>query len=183
LIWGLPASGRQRLAPLSPRELQTLWDDLAQNDAPRAYRAMGSFLQAPPQSVPFLQEHVRPIAALENARFQQLLVGLESDQFAVREKATEALEQLGDVAEPALRGVLAGKPSLDVAQRVDDLLSKMSSWSGERLRMWRVIQVLEGIGTLEAQAVLKTLAGGASASRVTQEAKAALERLDKRAGP
>jgi hypothetical protein len=53
-------------------------------------------------------------------------------------------------------------------------------WEGERLRLWRVIQVLEGIGTPEAQALLKTLAGGAPGSRLTQEAKASLERQAKR---
>ena len=59
------------------------------------------------------------------------------------------------------------------------MLEKSATWSGARLRVWRVIQVLEGIGTPEAQAALKTLADGAPASRLTQEARASLERLAK----
>ena len=69
-----------------------------------------------------------------------------------------------------------------MCRRVEACLDKLPTRSGERLRVWRVIQVLEGIGTPEAQGVLKTLAEGAPASRLTQEAKASLERLAKRAG-
>jgi len=48
------------------------------------------------------------------------------------------------------------------------------------LRQLREIQVLEHIGTPEAQEVLKKLAQGAPEARLTQEAKAALDRLSKR---
>jgi len=53
------------------------------------------------------------------------------------------------------------------------------AWSGDRLRRWRVIQALEGVGTPEAQSELKALAEGAPVSRLTQEAQAALDRLRK----
>jgi hypothetical protein len=114
---------------------------------------------------------------------KQLLADLDSDQFAVRQKASQELELLGDRAEGPLRGVLDSNPSLELRKRVETLLDKLKSphpfWSGERLRLWRAMQVLEGIGTTEAQAVLKALAAGAPTSPVTKEAKAALERLAK----
>ena len=53
-------------------------------------------------------------------------------------------------------------------------------WPPERLREWRALEVLEQIGTPEARAVLKALAEGAPAARLTQGAKVALERLAKR---
>ena len=51
---------------------------------------------------------------------------------------------------------------------------------GERLRALRAVETLEHIGTPEAQEVLKKLAAGAPEPRLTQEAKASLERLGKR---
>jgi hypothetical protein len=41
----------------------------------------------------------------------------------------------------------------------------------------RAITALERIGSTDAQAVLRTLAGGAPGARETEEAKASLERL------
>ncbi len=67
--------------------------------------------------------------------------------------------------------------SKDLLEKVE----KSATWSGEWLRVWRVIQVLEGIGTPEAQAVLHKLAEGTPASRLTAEAKASAQRLAKRA--
>jgi WD40 repeat protein len=172
LIWSLYDS-----AP--PENLATLWDDLHGADAARAYRAIGSFLQSPQRSVPFLRERLRPVAAPAPERLQQLVADLDSNQFAVRQNAWQELEQLRELAEPALRRALEAKPSLELQKRVDTLLDKLPTCSPKQLPLWRTIQVLEAIGTPEAQAVLKTLADGAPASRITQEAKASLARLTK----
>ena len=183
LLWDLTNLKRPQHAPLLPRQAEALWNDLAA-DAAKAHQAIIALSHSPGQSVPLLRDRVQPVAAPAAERLQQLVAALESDEFAVRQKAGQELEQLGDLAEPALRRVLESKPSLDVRRRIEALLDKAGTgtWSGERLRLWRVIEVLEGIGTPDAQAVLKTLAEGAPASRLTQEAKASLERLAKRAG-
>jgi len=185
LIWDASDFSLQRPAlVLAPRELAALWDDLVNEDMPRSFAAVSSLIQAPGQSVPLLRDRVKPIGAPDAQRLAQLIGNLDSNEFAVRQKASQELEQLGELAEPALRGVLDGNPPLEVRQRIETLMQKMQEqkrlWEGERLRQWRVIQVLEGIGTAEAQAVLKTLAGGAPGSRLTQQAKASLERLAKR---
>jgi hypothetical protein len=51
---------------------------------------------------------------------------------------------------------------------------------GEPLRTVRAIQVLEWIGTPEARAVLRSLAGGEPSAQETRHARVSLERLDRR---
>jgi len=182
LVWQMPGHERGLLANPSQETLDSWWSRLASDDVPQAHAAIAALVQSPQASVPFLKERVRPVVPADAERLEQLLAGLKSDQFEVRQKVSHELEQLGDLAEPMLRGVLNGMPSLEVRQRVDALLDKLQNLSGERLRLWRVIRVLEAIGTPETQAVLKTLSAGAPASRLTQDAKASLERLAKRAG-
>jgi hypothetical protein len=73
------------------------------------------------------------------------------------------------------------KLTLEMRQRLEQLLRKVEpSRSPDRLREVRAIEVLEHIGTSEAEQLLQTLAKGAPEARLTQEAKASLERLVKR---
>jgi hypothetical protein len=180
LVWDCRTDPRPRPADLTPRELQALWDQLRDDDPAPSWRAVGTLVQASAQSVPFLRERVQPIAAPAPEHLQRLLVDLGSPEFAVREKAEKALADLGDLAEPALRGILEGNPDLDLRQRARALRDRLPSWTGERLRLWRVIQVLEAIGTPDARVVLEKLAKGAPESRLTREAQASLHRLAKR---
>ena len=61
---------------------------------------------------------------------------------------------------------------------VERLESK--SPTAERLQAIRTIEILEQIGTPEAQHVLRSLAQGAPEARLTREAKASLNRLARR---
>jgi hypothetical protein len=88
---------------------------------------------------------------------------------------------LGELAEATLRQKLQEKLTLEMQQRLEHLLRKVEpSRSPDRLREVRAIEVLEHIGTPEAKQILQTLAEGAPEARLTQEAKASLERLAKR---
>jgi WD40 repeat protein len=180
LIWTVPpAEERHPAAALTPAELPGLWEKLASEDAAQAFAAMAQIVRAPQLTVPFLKDRVQPVTAPSADRLRQLITDLGSNRFAVREKASGELEQLGELAESALRGVLDGEPPPETRERVKAVLARRQAWSGDRLRRWRVIQALEGVGTREAQSVLRALAGGAPASRLTQEAQAALDRLRK----
>ena len=72
-------------------------------------------------------------------------------------------------------------------RRLEMLLTTLPEWqpqvlSGEPLRSVRAIQVLERIGTAEAQALLATLSQGWRRWRLKRKrARAALERLERRA--
>src|SRR5262249_25434591 len=114
LIWdvtGWGTGGRLPAEQPSAGGLQTLWADLAAANAQAAPRAVWTLTAAPGPAVALLKEKLRPIRAGDDPRIGRVIEGLDSDAFAVREKATSELEGLGDGAEPALRNALAGDPS------------------------------------------------------------------------
>jgi WD40 repeat protein len=183
LIWDLTRHIRDgRLEPLSlsPHELAARWSDLANPNAGKADRAVWDLVAAAEQSMPFLKNHFRPVVPIAPRQVAPLIADLDSQRFAVRRKATRALEQLGERAEPALRARLATNPPLETRQRIDRLLRQMSAMGGEHLRAVRVLTVLERAGGSEARALLTELAQGEPDMWRTREARAALKRMDQR---
>jgi RNA polymerase sigma factor (sigma-70 family) len=180
LLWDLTRLRQRQPAPpaLSARELDALWADLAGADAARAYRAIWALAGAPPQAVALLGNRLRPITAADPKRVGPLLADLDSPRFAVRRRAERELAKLGDSAEPALRTALAGTPSVEVRQRIEQVLRKLGR---QRLRYGRALEVLELLGAAEAGPSLKRLAKGASGASLTREAKVSLQRLAREA--
>jgi len=181
LLWEVsptPRSPRQEKAQWGPKELETLWSDLAGEDARKAYRAIYTLVAAPAQAVPFLAAQLRPATEVDRERVQQLIADLDSDRFARRAGAAKELAELGDRVEPALREALQGKASAEVRQRAETLLAAArAAPPPTTLRTLRAIQVLERIGTREAQQILRKLSAGPVAARETRDAKEAVERL------
>src|SRR5262249_40528229 len=62
---------------------------------------------------------------LEEKRLKQLIADLDHKDFAVRQKASTTLATQGDAAEKALKDVLAKKPALEVARRIEEILEKL----------------------------------------------------------
>ncbi|HEV3261052.1 MAG TPA: hypothetical protein VG013_29645 [Gemmataceae bacterium] len=116
----------------------------------------------------------------EVPRLHRWIGELDDARFAVRAKATAALEKLGESAEPALRRALRGRLSLEQRTRVEQVLTRLEQGRPERLRKLRSLEVLEDIGSPQARKVLQALAGGAPEAPLTREAKVSLERLAKR---
>ena len=100
----------------------------------------------------------------------------------MRQQAASELEKLAELAEPAITEALQKRPTLEVRQRLGQLLDKLESGlqSKDRLLAIRGTTLLERIGTTEARQILDALAGGAQGARLTEQAKAALERLSNR---
>jgi hypothetical protein len=187
-LWDLSTlmGGKPSRTPrLSNVELQELWADLAAADAARAYRAMATLTAAAPHFVPWLGERLRPVASASPQRVDQLIADLNSDDFAAREAAAQALEDLGESAGPALRRVSINRPQPETQRRVQRLLDRLRqpACSPERLRVLRAIEVLERTGSTSAQQILQKLAGGLPGARVTEEAQQSLTRLVQRASP
>ncbi|HWG44069.1 MAG TPA: PQQ-binding-like beta-propeller repeat protein [Gemmataceae bacterium] len=185
LVWDLTPGIRRANMPkkdLARRDLDQLWSDLVSEDAAKAHTAIWTLVAAPDQALRLLQERLKPVETVDPRRIRRLLTDLDSGEFTVREAATKELEQIGDPADPLLRETLEKKPSLEVRRRVEGLLTR--PWivrSPPLLRRLRAMQVLEQLGTPKAVRLLEDHAKGAPAARATRDAKAALQRLAKRA--
>jgi len=184
LVWDVRrlAANRQPRA-LTGKDLQKCWADLAGADSGQAYQSMAALADAPEQAVPFLREQLAPPPGPDPKRLAQLIADLDSQQFAVRQQAAVELEKLGDVAETALRKALTDQPSLELRQRVEELLHKASvSMTPARLRELRSIQALEWMGTPAAKQLLQTVANSTDwPQRIREDAQGTLARLAKRA--
>jgi hypothetical protein len=187
LLRWLLASGherRQRIASLgrtlTPAEVERHWAALAGADPEAAADAMGYLAGAPApdqQTVPFLRKHLKAAPPLDRKRLRGLIADLDSDEFAVREKAQKELEKIGEDAVRVLRQVLDSKPSLEARRRIESILNKPRLLPPETLQAHRAVEVLENIGTPDARQFLESLAKGTPEAGLTQKAKAALERL------
>jgi RNA polymerase sigma factor (sigma-70 family) len=184
LVWQIPSSMGRPGRGLEPEAVRRLWEDLASADAARAYQAVLGLAQSPAEAVSFLGKHLQPVAAPEPKRIDQLIKDLDDDRYSVRHKAARELEKLGELAEPNLKMALAAKSSLEFRRRVEELLGKLQGpvVTPEALRGIRAVETLECIGTPEARAMLKKWSEGDPHARLTQDARASLERLAKRSG-
>jgi WD40 repeat protein len=180
LVWEVPTRPAPSLT-LEAAQVEHLWADLKADDAAKAYQAVCTLSADPARAVAFMGKELRPASAPDPKRISRLVADLDSNQFETREKATRELEQLGKAAEPALRQVLTGDLSAEVRKRLERLLAAPEATvsAPEDLRAVRAVEVLSRIGTAEAKEVLQTLAHGAAGDRLTREAKATLERLEK----
>jgi len=170
------ASGKM----LPQTDLELWWADLRSTDGILAYRAMGKLRTASAKAVPFLGEQLRPIAGVPPEQITKLVADLGSEKFPQRDKAQRELQELKDLAEGELQKVLSAAPNLEVRLRIERLLDKLDIIERpDLLQALRAIEVLESIGTPEAQQVLRGLAGGATGAQQTREATASLQRLAK----
>lgn len=159
--------------------LDSLWSMLAQEPA-KAYSAIWKLSKAD-GSVAFLRSKLPVVKPVSEPDLKKLIADLENDKFVERERATQKLAELGEMAVPAMRQALENKPPLETRRRLKQLLRQLESkqFSPDQPRILRAIDVLERQGTAEARTLLKELAVGAPGALLTIEAQAALKRLSR----
>jgi WD40 repeat protein len=183
LVWDLTRfqPEKQPQGELNSGDVEGLWAVLGGTDANLAFGAIHRLsTNSPDKVVPFLGGRLKPTPPVEAGKIDRLIRDLDSSKFRVRQQASEELEKLGELAEPALRKALGAQPSLESLRRVQRLLEKLAGaapLSKDQIRLVRAVEVLEQIRTPEAQQVLRSLASGAPGALPTREAQAALERL------
>ncbi|MGE3803483.1 MAG: hypothetical protein AB7K24_02290 [Gemmataceae bacterium] len=175
LVWDLARTSADQ------HGVDRLFTELGHADAARGYQAINDLAAQPGQAVARLQEQVRAVSPIDRRQLDKLITGLDDEEFSVRQDSLKGLDQLGDLAVPALKKVLAGNPSAETRRRAEELLPKIEfrALAGDQLQTWRAIEVLERIDTPAARQLLATLAEGAPEHRVTTAAQAALARLSK----
>lgn len=174
-LWSLkptPAAG--------PRpSLKELWTDLSGTDPGKAYRAVWALSEAP-GAAHFLRKQVSPVAPPDKARIAKLIADLDANTFEVRDAATRGLTELAELAVPAIEETCKSTSSLEQRKRLERLLGAAKGRPPlMQIAKLRAVQALELAGGAEAQNVLKDWAQGAPAAHLTQDAQAALARLDK----
>jgi hypothetical protein len=184
LVWdvtGRSPDGRLAKQTLTAEQTKQAWRDLADKDAAKAHRAVWSLIAAPNDALAHLHARLKPVDKMDDKCIARWIAELDSDEFSLRDQATEQLHRLGELAEPALRKAMASRPTLEVRRRLQELLADIEErrWrpTPEILRQLRAVEVLERIGTPEARKLLQALADGAAGARLTREARGAIQRL------
>jgi RNA polymerase sigma factor (sigma-70 family) len=174
-LWSL----RPPSAGTAKPSLDSLWTALA-DEPPVAYGAIWQMSEAKGVSN-FLRAKIVPVKPVANERLKKLIDDLNDATFVARATAYKELADLGGVAAPAMRKVLASKPSLEQRRRLEELVEKVETkkLSADELRICRAIDVVARRGTPETRELLNALAAGAPGALTTNEAQAALKRFER----
>lgn len=178
LIWDV--TGLRTNAKL-PGDGEELWGLLANTNAEKAGRAIFAMVEAPAASLALLRKRLHAVSVSE-AGLQKLIAELDDPTFAVRQKAARELAMLGPLAETALTKKLQAKPSLEASRRIKELLAGLKSKrpGTDQIRAIRAVEVLERIGSREADVLLAELAAGSEGAYLTDHAREAIERRKRR---
>jgi hypothetical protein len=184
LLWDVSRLDGECPAPrrLTPDEIERLRKDLEGEDARKAFVALHALSAAPEQAVALLRKRLRPVAPVADREIADRVADLGGDAFETREDAVLRLQELQELAEPALRKALRAKPDPEVRRRAEKLLARLGPHPVPAAERWelRAVELLERIATRQAVLHLEAIAKGAPAARLTLDAKAALERLTRR---
>jgi hypothetical protein len=163
--------------PLRDAVLNELWDKIASTHSPTAFRAVVELSATPAQATKLIGARLKPVPVIRTDEVKAWIAELGSEEFRTREAAERELAKLGLLIEAELQAA-AKTDDPERRDRVNRLLKAIEIRSRtERLRALRALEVLEYTDTPAGRDVLKALAGGSPSARLTQEAKAALDRL------
>lgn len=183
LLWDLTLKSDGKTAPLEAKDLAHAWATLATLN-PQVSATIRRMVQSPEATLAHLREHFPPAKkeTVEEEAPDKLVADLDSTIFKMRDAAAKKLARLGERALPALKKSLAANPSLELHRRVLALVKAIESpeITPADLQITRGVEVLERIGNAEARALLMTLSRGDPVARATQEAAAALARLERK---
>jgi WD40 repeat protein len=165
--------------------LERYWGELAENDAEKAFRAIGAMASTPTATILFLKSRLQPVP--DNSKHLEMLIrGLDSNSFTVRDKAIAELKLImSDVVANALKLEMAKNPGLETRRRIEQLLDSIPepNRSPAQVRFSRALEVLEWIGTKESQEILESLGKGNPVAATTLMAREANARLAVRLRP
>jgi WD40 repeat protein len=157
------------------------WNGLADMKSQAAYGAMALLAHDPEKAITLLRERLKPAMQPDDTTLDRLVAGLDAKEFTVRNRATAELDRLGHAVVPGVLARWEKVKSLELRRRLEQFLDKHDRGvpPPEALQQQRAVEVLEHLDTPAAWGLLRDLAGGAPAVRLTQDAAAALRRLER----
>jgi hypothetical protein len=160
-----------------------LWRAAADSDPALAVPAAWVLVSRSDESRAFVTGKLPP--ARPGATSEQIarwLGDLDAPAFSDREAATKALAALGRAVEPHLRETVRTTTSLEVRRRLEKLIAQLdATYTADELRAMRIVRACEVSGTPATQAMLQPWARGSAGAVLTEDARAALRRLSRRA--
>ena len=163
-------------------DVNALWTDLRSTDAARGYAAVWALSERGEEAAALLREKIPPVKLEDPKRLARWIADLDNPKYPVRQAAMKTLAERGERVAPALREALKRAPSLESMRRLEVLLKSLEHEpTPEEVRQARALQALELAGTPESRQVLQGWASGAPGAALTEEARAALHRLQRRA--
>lgn len=181
LVWNAARLAKQmpaKLRKLSDKEFEGMWDEVANEDAFRSYRAQRFMAADAERGLALLEKRVKPVPAGDAARLGQLIQDLQSQNNSARRKAMAEIRKHGEAGLGALLQVGEDQRQTQAMNVMIMKLEKQLA-SPDRQRAIKSVRVLERIGTDAARSFLDKLAKGAPGARLTTDAKAALDRMGK----
>ena len=177
LLWEVPAAAPGVRGDALVRRA---WEALGDSDPAKAFVAAADLADQPSQAVALLTERLRPVATIPAEQVRRLVAALDDDSFEARGAAERKLAALGSRVWPALRKALGQHPSLEARRRLERILeNEKRPPPNDMLRTCRALRALVWADTSQARDLLRKLASGDPDAPLTQEAKAALRRLER----
>jgi hypothetical protein len=175
----------RKTGTLGATQLEEHWKNIASQDAAVRQPSVWALGACGVSSISFLKDQIKmPDAGEMERRIKQLVADLDSSRYPVREKAFKDLESIGRTAQPHLEEALKEGISVEWRMRLEKLIAKCKAEDLVLTRsqevLLRVMHVLEQAETKEAKAILEQLAKANLEAGLSLDAKAALERLEKR---
>lgn len=159
-------------------DAERLWRALGGGPAGEAFQALTSFSRGGADAIPFLTERMKFSPEL-NARAEELVLRLDSEDLEPREAAQMELRKLGIAALPAIRKASDAGPKGETRKRLDLLIDELEGpdlRNEEAVRRLRAVHVLDMMDTQAARLVLESISKNSPSWRERTEAALSLQR-------
>ncbi len=178
-IWDVYGQGKsppRATLKLTKENQQKLWQQLAASDAAVGFQAVCELIGRPNEAVAILKEGWNNLPRAAPQQMRQWIKDLDSIEYKVRKTATAELDVFA-LQEDLLRKALEQAGTLEVRQRLEDILRRQEP---QRLRNTRMLEVLERLGTAQARQLIQGLLSQTDSKELSAEAAASLRRLKQR---
>jgi RNA polymerase sigma factor (sigma-70 family) len=176
-IWDVYALEKSQFTKvLTKEDKDKLWQQLADEDAAKAFQAVRELIARPVDAVAIFQDGWKRVPRATALQMQKWMEELDSNQFGVRQTAQVELDRYLAGHETLLATAIEKANTLEQRQRLEAVLHRLHP---ETLRRTRMLEVLERIGIGPARQFLQTLAEQTDDDEMSREAKAGLKRLER----